>query len=310
MRSSTWFFWPTRLFRIALTLMPLGAVSLASAETIPLMPSHDATIFGTSINEGVPNTDGQGLYNRSNGAGPGIFSGGNGALAPHRALIQFDIAGNLPQGAVINSAQLTMYIGIVAGSGGAPGLGDQTQRTMDLHRLTAGWGEGITGANSTTIGGTGQGFPANPGDATWNERHFGSVPWTTPGGDFVQTVSGGLAVGSVFFSPQTWQSTPQMAADVQSWLNDPDNNFGWILINREENSRQTHRAFFSKEAEAQGLANAIGPRLLIDYSVAPVPVPAAIWLFGSGLAAVAGLRRRAIVSHVRKSRRRSSAVWT
>jgi hypothetical protein len=119
-----------------------------------------------------------------------------------------------------------------------------------------------------------------------------------------------LAVGSEFFSPQTWQSTPQMVSDVQSWLKDSDNNFGWILINREENSRQTHRAFFSKEAEAQGLVNAIGPRLLIDYSVAPVPVPAAIWLFGSGLAAVAGLRRRAIVPHVRVSRRRSSAVWT
>jgi len=277
---------------IVIVFATVEAASLASAETISLLPSKDATIFGASINEGIPNTDGQGLYNRSNGAGPGLFSGGNGALAPHRALIQFDIAGNLPQGAIINSAQLTMHIGIVAGSGGAPGLGDQNPRTMDLHRLTNDWGEGITGANSTTVGGTGQGFPANPGDATWNERHFGSTPWTTPGGDFVQTVSGSLAVGSVFFSPQTWQSTSQMVADVQSWLTDPADNFGWILINRDENARQTHRAFFSKEAEANGLANAIGPRLLIDYTLAPVPVPAAIWLFGSGLMALAEFARR------------------
>lgn len=284
--------WQRRLSLMVMGLLALGAWSHASAETISLLPSKDATIFGASVNEGVPNTDGQGLYNRSNGAGPGIFSGGNGALAPHRALIQFDVAGNIPQGAVINSAQLTMHIGIVAGSGGAVGLGDQNPRTMDLHRLTADWGEGITGANSTAVGGTGQGFPSNPGDTTWNERHFGSTPWTTPGGDFVQTVSGSLAVGSVFFSPQTWQSTAQMVADVQSWLNDPTDNFGWILINKDENGRQTHRAFFSKEAEAQGLANAIGPRLLIDYSLAPVPVPGALGLFGSGLVALARLTRR------------------
>jgi len=83
-----------------------------------------------------------------------------------------------------------------------------------------------------------------------------------------------------------------MVADVQSWLNNPSDYFGWILINQDENGRQTHRAFFSKEPEAQGLANAIGPRLLIDYTLAPVPVPAAVWLFGSGLLALARLTRR------------------
>lgn len=273
-------------------LSALVVAAPASGATITLNPNHDATIFGASINQGVPNTDGQDLFHRSNGAGPGIFAGGNGALAPHRSLISFDIAGSLPRGAVVTSAQLTMHIGIVAGSGGAPGLGDQTPRTMDLHSLTADWGEGTTGFNNTTIGGTGQGFPADPGDATWNARHFGSVNWTTPGGDFRPTVSGSLDVGSAFFSPQTWQSTPQMVADVQGWLDDPVNNFGWILVNRNENSRQTHRAFFSREAEANGLANGIAPRLQIEYELTPVPIPAAVWLFGSGLAAMVPFMRR------------------
>lgn len=115
--------------------------------------------------------------------------------------------------------------------------------------------------------------------------------WTTPGGDFRPTISGSLAVGSEFFSPQTWQSTPQMVADVQGWLDDPGGNFGWILLNRDENGRQTHRAFFSREAEANGLANAIAPRLQIEYEMTPVPIPAAAWLFGSSIAAIVGLAR-------------------
>ncbi|BCA57086.1 hypothetical protein W02_42260 [Nitrospira sp. KM1] len=262
--------------------------TVARAESITLTPFKDATIFGESINQGVPNTDGQDLFNRSNGAGPGIFSGGNGALAAHRALIEFDVAGQIPQGALITGVALTMHIGIVAGSGGAPGLGDQTSRIMDLHRLTADWGEGITGATSTTVGGTGQGFPANPGDATWNASHFGSTLWNTPGGDFDSTVSGSLAVGSVFFSPQTWQSTPGMVTDVQNWLNDPSSNFGWILINHDEKARQTHRAFYSKEWTDP----AMRPQLLVTYELAPVPVPAVLWLFGSGLVGVIGYATR------------------
>src|SRR5215813_4053745 len=263
--------------------LTLALSSPVSAETITLIPSHDATIYGNGINQGVPNTDGQDLVDRSNGAGPGIFAGGNGAQAPHRALIEFDVAGQVPAGAVITSVDLTMYIGIVAGSGGAPGLGDQIPRTMDLHRLTADWGEGITGANATTIGGTGQGFPANPGDATWNARLFGSAPWTTPGGDFVSTISGSLKVGSVFGSPQIWSSTTGLVSDVQGWLDNPLSNFGWILINEDENGRQTHRAFYSREWSDPSLR----PQLMISY-VAPVPVPAAAWLFVSGLAAMVG----------------------
>jgi len=284
MKLSTKFSWT------ATVLLALVAVSSASGEIITLTPSHDATIYGNGINQGVPNTDGQDLVDRSNGAGPGIFAGGNGAQAPHRALIQFDVAGNVPQGSVITSAQLTMYIGIVAGSGGAPGLGDQTPRIMDLHALTADWGEGTTGSTSTTIGGTGQGFPANPGDATWNARHFGSVNWTTPGGDFRSTVSSSLAVGSVFFSPQTWQSTPQLVADIQGWLDDPLNNFGWILINEDENQKQTHRAFFSKEWTDPSMR----PQLMLTYA-SPVPVPAAFWLFGSGMIGLVGISRRKVV---------------
>ncbi|WP_121987563.1 DNRLRE domain-containing protein [Nitrospira lenta] len=273
--------------RILPILLVLTDVSFARGETVMLGASKDATIFGASSNQGIPNTDGQDLFNRSNGAGPGLFSGGNGALAAHRGLIAFDIAGTVPAGSIITDVSMTLAIGIVAGSGGAPGLGDQTSRTISLFHVTADWGEGSTGSNSTTIGGTGQGFPANPGDATWNARHFGSTDWTTPGGDFRATPSGSLAVGSQFFSSQTWQSTPGMVADVQEWLDSPSSNFGWMLINADENARQTHRAFFTKES----LDPAMRPQLSVGY-IAPVPVPAAFWLFGTGLMGAASLMWR------------------
>ena len=270
------------LFLLSVVISPA-----AWATTITIGDSKDATIFGASINEGVPNTEGQNLPNNSNGAGPGLFAGGNGAEAPHRGLIAFDVAGNVPAGSVITDVQMTLYLGIVAGSGGEPGQGDQTPRTISLFHLMADWGEGTTGSTSTTIGGTGQGFPANSGDATWNARFFPTTLWTTPGGDYRSMPSANLAVGSQFFAPQTWHSTPALVADVQGWLDAPSSNFGWILINADENDRQTHRGFFTKES----LDPAMHPQLEISY-LAPVPVPAAVWLFGSGLGAVIGLARR------------------
>ncbi|MDY0748680.1 DNRLRE domain-containing protein [Paucibacter sp. R3-3] len=270
------------LFKRSLATASLSALLCAHvhAAVITLTPSKDATIYGASMNQGLPNSSGQDLFNHSNGAGPGIFAGGNGQLAPHRALIEFDIASALPAGAVITSAQLTMHIGIVAGSGGAPGLGDQTPRTMDLFRLTRDWGEGTTGANATTVGGTGQGFPANVGDATWLQSAYQQVSWTTPGGDHVADVSSSLAVGSVFGSAQTWSSTALMVSDVQGWLDNPSSNDGWILINRDENLKQTHRAFYSSEWPDA----AMRPQLQITYELAPVPEPGSTALLLAGLA--------------------------
>ncbi|QSA95751.1 DNRLRE domain-containing protein [Methylococcus sp. EFPC2] len=265
-------------------LIFLALVESSPAATITLTPSKDATIFGASVNQGLPNTVGQDLYNHSNGAGPGIFSGGNGTLAPHRALLAFDVAGQIPAGSVITGAQLTLHIGIVAGSGGAPGLGDPNSRVMDLFRLTTDWGEGSTGANATNIGGTGQGFPANPGDATWNAAAYNLTPWTTPGGDYDPTVKSSLAVGRDFYAAQTWGSTPGLVEDVQGWLDQPSTNFGWILINQDETLRQTHRAFYSREWSDPSLR----PQLQITYESAPVPVPPALWLFGTAIATLAG----------------------
>src|SRR5262249_19436624 len=135
------------------------------------------------------------------GAGNGLFAGTNGTASPRRALIAFDIAGNVPTGATISSVQLTLYLGQVAGGGGGGGTGPANS-TSALHRLLSDSGEGVTQKStppSDSLGGQGQGVAAGDGDATWNARMFSATTptlWATPGGDFAAAISASATVGT------------------------------------------------------------------------------------------------------------------
>lgn len=263
------------LFRlVALVAVAMSPSLSASAATITLDALHDATIFQNNVDN-------------SNGAGPAIFAGTNGANSPRRGLISFDIAGSIPAGATIDAVQLTLFLAQVAGSGGG-GAGDATARTIELHLLTADWGEGVTGLGSG-VGGSGQGFPAGAGDATWNDRLFPGTPWTTPGGDFAAGASGSALVGNVVNSPNMWLTTAAMVNDVQGWLDAPGTNFGWALINAEEATPTDFRAFFTRDFSDAGLR----PQLQIDYTEATdVPEPASVALVTLGLGTLLAKARR------------------
>ncbi|BCA57071.1 hypothetical protein W02_42110 [Nitrospira sp. KM1] len=287
---------------VALVALALGAPVIAQADTVTLQAWHDATIFENAFQSG-----GNGATN-SNGAGPGIFAGSNSNQSPRRGLLSFDVS-SIPTGATITGAQVQLTVGQIAGSGGSGSGGDQLTRTIELYKLNTDWGEGTTGNTATMIGGTGQGFPGNPGDATWTDNKLTQSQWTTPGAlgntngvaSASTQIQGGLAVGGAQNQTFTWSSA-QLVADVQSWLANPTSNFGWLLKNVDEVDNpatpavnegfQTFRSFYTKEGETLGLGQ--GPRLVLDYSLAPVPVPAAIWLFGSGLAAMVGFARRSM----------------
>lgn len=86
--------------------------SPAFADTVTIGSMADATIFQNNVDN-------------SNGAGPGIFAGGNGTSSPRRGLISFDVADNVPTGSTITSAALTLVLGQSAGSGGTGGGGIQ-----------------------------------------------------------------------------------------------------------------------------------------------------------------------------------------
>lgn len=59
----------------------------------------------------------------------------------------------------------------------------------------------------------------------------------------------------------TWDSAPQMVSDVQSWLNDPTGNFGWLLIG-DETDASTAKRFDTREA----LLEENRPVLVIEFT--------------------------------------------
>jgi len=111
------------------------------------------------------------------------------------------------------------------------------------------------------------GAPATPNDATLRHRFFDTIFWTTEGGDFSATVSASQSVGPV--GVYTWSSS-QMRADVQSWLDDPASNFGWLVLG-DESDILTAKRFDTRESASP-------PVLTIQYRPAgprPTPTPRA-----------------------------------
>lgn len=193
----------------------------ASAQTqITISAGKDNTLYENST----------GAF--SNGGGEHFFAGStvNGEL--RRGLLFFDIASNIPAGATINSVTLRLNMSRTHTSAG--------NRLVSLHRVLSDWGEGVSNAG----GEEGSGANATTGDATWRHRFFNTSFWTTPGGDFAATASASLGVSDV--GVYTWGSTPQMVNDVQTWLNSPSSNFGWLLRGV-EGSPLTAKRFDSRQ---------------------------------------------------------------
>src|SRR3954468_13188836 len=119
-------------FSLAICIGSIVFSTIAARADVALLGAEkDATIFANNPNN-------------SNGAGPGMFAGTDGTGKPLRSLLQFDIAGHIPSGSRINSVQLTLYLGMVA-------MSDTTPRSIELHQLSASWGEGTTESGATGI---------------------------------------------------------------------------------------------------------------------------------------------------------------
>jgi len=142
--------------------------------------------------------------------------GGHASLE-RRALIKFDVAGFVASGATVDSAVLHLTVTRSHHSAGP--------RWFKLHRVTAGWGEGASSPSNQGGGGA----QALPPDATWFHRYYPDTLWTNPGGDFVAAPSGSSLVDVPGWRYR-WGTTDGMTADVQLWLDNPDTNFGWIIV--------------------------------------------------------------------------------
>lgn len=261
---------PSVLVVIVIIVITLGLVPAtridAQTVTVSLNPDRDNTLYEDPTGD------------LSNGSGPSFFAGrtNQGASSLRRAVLHFDVAGTLPPGATVLSAELILEVS------GQPQI--PSAESFDLHPLLADWGEGASVAG----GPGGLGAAAQPGDATWVHRFFPASPWATPGGDFDPTASAVQSVAGL--APHTWGPSLQMAADVQGWLEAPASNFGWILIG-DEGSSGTARRFDSREGSTP-------PELVITYGepapqIPTLSAPAALVLaILLGMAAFWWLRRR------------------
>ena len=178
----------------------------------------------------------------SDGAGPTLFTGNNGQGLARRALLSFDVAAALPAGARVDSVRLAINVSNVS---------NNTTRTFTLHRVLLDWGEGT----SSTSGGVGA--PATVDDATWLHMRWPDRLWTTPGGDFDAAPSASLDIAGVGLYSCL---APRMASDVQSWLDDPGGNHGW-LIQWDEVTLNTAKRLDSRE---NGIASQ-RPALIVYY---------------------------------------------
>ena len=204
-------------------LLLLSTIALSSCftllkaqTTVTISPSQDNTIFETPVGN-------------SNGSGDHLFSGLTAGSSIRRALLEFDIAANVPAGATITGVSLDLTVDQSV-SGALP---------MTLNTISSNWGEGASAA----VGPGGNGAAAQLNDATWLNSFFPSTLWTTAGGDFNSTASASANVaGNGLY---TWTSA-QLAADVQSWLDAPAGNNGWMLIG-DESTTQSAKRFCSRE---------------------------------------------------------------
>jgi hypothetical protein len=88
------------------------------------------------------------------------------------------------------------------------------------------------------------------------------------GGDFSVTASASESVGDI--GAYVWTSA-QMVVDVQSWLDNPATNFGWLVLG-DESTSPTAKRFDTRESTSP-------PVLTIEYATpTPTPTPGPITL--------------------------------
>ena len=205
---------------MAMVAVAIGAMSpsdvAASPAGLAVPAVRDNTLFESETGD------------LSSGMGPAIFAGDNATLNTRRALLYFDVAGQVPPGSTVLHAEIRLHVSSVP---------IVQPHVLSVHRLLDDWGEGTSNASG------GGGAPASPGDATWLHRFFPDSPWSSPGGDFATGASAAIAVPDT--GTYVW-SGPDLIADIQSWIDDPATEFGWV-VRGEEGVTQSVRRIDSRE---------------------------------------------------------------
>jgi hypothetical protein len=103
----------------------------ARGDLVDLDAAQDATLISEDVR-------------KANGSGAYIFAGNTDKGDQRRALLQFDIAGNIPAGATINSVSLQLSVNRSQVAGDRP---------VRLRRILTGWSEGPSDPGGAEGGG-------------------------------------------------------------------------------------------------------------------------------------------------------------
>ena len=204
----------------------------------------------TFVNSGYPNNN--------NGGDGFIYTGTDDFGGLMHGLIQFAMPPGLEGRTTVIGVRLSLFPGVF-GPSERPAQANET-----LYAVGQLWDEGNGLAPTPDDFAVGLRSPSSPG-ATWTFSTF-ETQWVSAGGDPTSLVVSGLpSSGSGGGSPVVWSSAQGsgMAAAVQSWLDVPLSNHGWLIVNSSESSDPTLQpdlvqSFASRES-------ATPPTLAIDY---------------------------------------------
>ena len=253
--------------RVLTLLTALFAWAMGSCEgdVVELAPVADTTLF-----EMNPDTN--------FGAEDQLIVGSVARNAPqHRArlLLRFDLSA-VPPGSVVTNVNLDLTV-LKENSGEPPAA-------MEVRPMMVTWREG----DRTGM----QGASALPGQSTWNSRAHLQVAWSVPGGqagsEFGSVSSSIVSLDGV--GSYRFPETPALIGEVQSWVDFPATNFGWVIMGMDESIVASARRVASRES-------VVGrPRLTVGYTRVAAPLVR----FDSIQAASSGLelRFRAVAGNV------------
>lgn len=243
-----------RLFSVGL-LLCTALVPRLGADTLVIEASADTAML-EAVDKPVPGPTYEDDFNL--GRERYYPAGTRGAFvkkARSRALMRFDIAGALPACSTIISAELTLTV-VRTPTGASNG-------PFALHRVLADWGEGAGSGDDPG------GRAAVAGEATWNASFHAQQTWSVPGGDIGVDFSSQAAATRAILGNGSYvfDFDPTGVGDLQSMLDDPGANFGWMLTSQSEGTAKTARQFASRE----DLTESRRPRLRIDFTPPPPP---------------------------------------
>lgn len=248
-----------------------ASVGLAIASTAFAQTPQTVTIGATRGNTLFQSDIGE----FSGASAQWIFAGLTAGQSARRGILQFDLPSSIPAGSIITGVTLRMRMSrsIV------------NAEPVTIHTVTNSW----TNGTSVMTGNGGAGVPSTNFDVTWRHRQWaapdlatgqlGGTLWDNAGGDFNPTALATRSVSGIGF--YTWTSAA-LTADVQRWLDNPGENFGWMILGDEAEGTS------AKRFDGPGNANAANrPSLAITYII-PTPTAAAT----IGLLGTLALRRR------------------